>query len=255
MGTIMPTTMGPTGTTIMRTESGSSAPEHTLPGHAIYQLMSWLSPSYPVGAYSYSHGIEWVVEVGTVRDAASLQCWVENILSQGGGWNDAVFFAQAWNAVREEDGTRLREVAELAGAFAASRERKLETTAQGDAFVSVTERAWPCDGLSLLREAWKGTVAYPVAVAVAAAGHDIPLRPALVATLHAYAANLVSAGVRLIPLGQTDAQRIGATLMRTVEGVAERAQSIPLGDVGGVALLGDIAAMRHETQYTRLFRT
>jgi len=222
---------------------------------ALYRLMSWLSPSYPVGAFSYSHGIEWVVETGTVHDADTLRGWVERLLVQGGGWNDAIFFAHAWQAAHEGDDEALGRVAELAAAFATSRERRLETCAQGDAFVSVTERAWPCDALARLRSVWDGRVAYPVAVAVTAAGHDVPLTPALTATLHAYAANLISAGVRLIPLGQTDAQRIGAALMEPIGTVAARAPSIPLDDVGGMAVLSDIASMRHETQCTRLFRT
>lgn len=238
---MIPTTMG----TTMPTETE----------HALYRLMSWLSPSYPVGAFSYSHGIEWVVETGRVSDADTLRAWVEDIVFQGGGWNDAVFFAHAWKAAHEESDEALGRVAELAVAFASSRERKLETCAQGDAFVSVTERAWPCEALARLRCAWDGPIAYPVAVAVTAAGHGIPMAPALTATLHAYASNLVSAGVRLIPLGQTDAQRIVAGLMDTIEDVVRRAPSVALDDVGGVSVSSDVAAMRHETQYTRLFRT
>jgi urease accessory protein len=221
----------------------------------LYRLMSWLSPSYPVGAFSYSHGIEWVVETGEVHHAASLGGWVEDVVLQGGGWNDAVFFSHAWRAANGQDDQALGDVAELAAAFTSSRGRKLETCAQGEAFLAVTERSWPCDALARLRSAWDGAVAYPVAVGVAAAGHGVSLGPALVALLHGYASNLVSAGVRLIPLGQTDAQRIVAGLIDSIEGVARRAPAIPLEEVGGMAVLSDIAAMRHETQYTRLFRT
>jgi urease accessory protein len=224
-------------------------------GAGLYRLMTWLSPSYPVGAFSYSHGIEWAVESGRIHDADTLADWVRDLVLQGGGWNDAVFFTHAWQAARESDDVRLGRVAELAAAFAASRERKLETCAQGDAFLSVTERAWPCDALARLRSAWDGPVAYPVAVAVAAAGHDVPLEPSLTAMLHGYTGNLVSAGVRLIPLGQTDAQHIVARLAETIEDTARRAQTVALEDVGGVSVMSDISAMRHETQYTRLFRT
>lgn len=223
---------------------------------ALYRLLAWLSPSYPVGAFSYSHGIEWVVETGEVRDEETLREWVEGLLMQGGGWNDAVLFAHAWAAVRDEDDVALRDVCELGVAFASSRERRLETCAQGDAFLAVTREAWPCEALARLGTVWAGgQVAYPVAVAVASAGHGIGLEPALAGTLHAYAANLVSAGVRLIPLGQTAAQRIVAKLMATVNDVSARAPATPLEDLGGMAVLGDIASMRHETQYTRLFRS
>ncbi len=223
---------------------------------ALYRLLAWLSPSYPVGAFSYSHGIEWVVETGQVRDEETLRAWVDGLLMQGGGWNDAVLFSHAWSAVRDGDDVALAEVCALGAAFTSSRERRLETCAQGDAFVAVTMEAWPCEALGRLGTVWgRRDVAYPVAVAVASAGHGVPLEPALAATLHGYAANLVSAGVRLIPLGQTQAQRILAGLMATVEDVAARAPTTPLEQLGGMAMLGDIASMRHETQYTRLFRS
>ncbi len=221
----------------------------------LYRLMAWLSPSYPVGAFSYSHGIEWAVECGDVTDAPGLHRWIGGLLRQGGGWTDAVLFGHAWAAAHDGDEARLAEVCELAAALAPSRERRLETCAQGDAFVTVTERAWPCGAVERLRAAWSGPVAYPVAVGVAAAGHGIALGPALSATLHAWASNLVSAGVRLIPLGQTDAQRVIAALEGAVADVAARAPEVALDDIGGMAILGDIASMRHETQYTRLFRT
>lgn len=242
--------MAADGPTSERDVGGAAASAH------LYRLMAWLSPSYPVGAFSYSHGIEWVVETGEVRDAETLRGWVEGLLLQGGGWNDAVIFAHAWASAQGEDDAALAGICELATAFTASRERRLETCAQGDAFLTVTEDAWPCRALERLRNAQgRGRVAYPVAVAVAAAGHGIPLEAALAATLHAFAANLVSAGVRLIPLGQTEAQRIVAELMPTVEDVAATAPATRLDDLGGMAMLGDIASMRHETQYTRLFRT
>lgn len=239
--------------TTTRTDTATTMPTEV--DHALYRLMSWLSPSYPVGAFSYSHGIEWVVETGDVHDATSLQRWVTGIVMHGGGWNDAILFSHAWRAAHDERDDTLGRVAELAAAFASSKERRLETCAQGDAFMSVTERAWPCEALARLRSAWDGAVAYPVAVAVTAAGHGVPLAAALVAMLHAYTSNLVSAGVRLIPLGQTDAQRMVAALMPVIERVADRAEREPLENLGGVATLSDIAAMRHETQYTRLFRT
>ena len=150
---------------------------------------------------------------------------------------------------------RCATVAELAAAFAPSKERHLETTAQGRAFVEATRAAWPCAALDRLAAAWDGPVAYPVAVGVAAAGHGIALEPALAAYLHAVTANLISAGVRLIPLGQTDGQRLLAALEPIVAATAARALATPLDQVGGAAFRADLASMRHETQYTRLFRS
>jgi urease accessory protein len=164
-------------------------------------------------------------------------------------------FVQAHAAERAQDDTALRAVAELASAFASSRERHLETTAQGGAFVDTTLAAWPCAALERLRAIWPKPVAYPVAVAVAAAGHGIAVAPALHAYLHAVTANLVSAGVRLVPLGQTAGQRVLADLEPVVAAAAQAAITTPLDEVGGAAFRADIASMRHETQYTRLFRS
>jgi len=222
---------------------------------ALYRLMAWLSPSYPVGAFSYSGGIEWAVEAGDITDAETLKRWLLVVLADGGGFCDAVFFVHAHRAVKAGDAAALRAVAELAAAFAPSKERHLETTAQGRAFIEATRAAWPCAALDALGAAWDGPVAYPVAVGVAAAGHGIALGSALNAYLHAVAANFVSAGVRLIPLGQTDGQRLLAALEPVVAATATRAAATRLEDVGGAAFRADIASMRHETQYTRLFRS
>jgi urease accessory protein len=217
--------------------------------------MAWLSPAYPVGAFSYSSGIEWAVEAGDVTDADTLCRWLAVVLGHGGGFCDAVFFVHAHRAAAGGDEAALRAVAELAAAFAPAKERHLETTAQGNAFVEATRAAWPCVALDRLKACWDGPIAYPVAVATAAAGHAIALEPALNAYLHAVTANLVSAGVRLIPLGQSDGQRALAALEHAVVATAQRALQTPLEDVGGAAFRADIASMKHETQYTRLFRS
>jgi len=217
--------------------------------------MTWLSPAYPVGAFSYSGGIEWAVEAGDIKDAGTLQDWLAIMLGQGGGFADAVLFVHAHRAVAHEDDEALRTVAELAAALAPTKERHLETTAQGNAFVEATRAAWPCAALDRLRAVWDGPAAYPVAVAVAAAGHGIALEPALAAFLQALAANWVSAGVRLVPLGQTDGQRVLAALEAAVATSAQRAVATALDDIGTAAFRADFASARHETQYTRLFRS
>ena len=223
-----------------------------LPAQSLYRLQAWLSPAYPVGAFSFSSGLEWAIEAGDIVDAATLQRWITVILADGGGFCDTVFFVHTHRAIEESDDTALASVAELALAFAPSKERHLETTAQGGAFLAATRAAWPCAALERLGA---GPCAYPVAVAAAATGHGIPLAPALAAYLHALAANLISAGVRLIPLGQTDGQRVLAALEPVVAATAARALSTPLDEIGSAAFRADLASLRHETQYTRLFRS
>ena len=222
---------------------------------ALYRLMAWLSPSYPVGAFSYSSGIEWAVEAGDIKDAESLRGWLAAMLAGGAGFCDAVLLAAAHRTVTANDDQAVRDVAELAAALAPSKERHLETTAQGNAFVVATQAAWPTPALDRLKAVWDGPVAYPVAVGVAAAGHGIALEATLSAFLQAVAANWVSAGVRLIPLGQTDGQRVLAALEEMVAATAQRALAGTLDDLGSAAFRADLASARHETQYTRLFRS
>jgi urease accessory protein len=222
---------------------------------ALYRLMAWLSPAYPVGAFSYSSGIEWAVESGDIKDAETLRAWLAVMIGEGSGFCDAALFVHAHRAIAANDTAGLRAVAELAAALVPSKERLLETTTQGRAFLEATRAAWPCQALARLDAAWDGAVALPVAVGIACAGHGIACEPALQAFLHALTANWISAGVRLIPLGQSDGQRVLAALEATVATMATRALKTPLDDVGSSALRADLASMRHETQYTRLFRS
>ncbi|MEA2991108.1 MAG: urease accessory protein [Alphaproteobacteria bacterium] len=239
----------------MARENPSAASSETASGAALYRLMTWLSPAYPVGAFSYSSGLEWAEEAGDVADTENLRRWLAVVIGEGGSFCDAVFFAHAHRTVVAGDDAALVAVAELAAAFSPSKERHLETTAQGRAFIQATQAAWPCASFDRLLEAWPGPYAYPVAVAVAAAGHGIAVEPALGAYLHAVTANLVSAGMRLVPLGQTDGQRLLAALEPLVAATAQRALQTSLDDVGSAAFRADVASMRHETQYTRLFRS
>lgn len=222
---------------------------------ALYRLMTWLSPSFPVGAFSYSSGIEWAVEAGDIGDAASLHGWLAAMLTDGAGFCDAVFVAQAHRAVRSHDDGALRDIAELSAAFVPSRERQLETTTQGRAFIEIARAAWPCDGLDEVIAACNGAIVYPVAVGLVSAVHGIPLQPSLHAFLHAVISNWISAGSRLIPLGQTDSQRVLARLEPAVAATAGRAVTASLDDLGSATFRADLASLRHETQYTRLFRS
>jgi urease accessory protein len=222
---------------------------------ALYRLMAWLSPSFPVGAFSYSSGIEWAVEACDIADAASLRDWLAAMLADGSGFCDGVFLAQAHRAASVHSGARLYEIAELAAAFAPSRERQLETTAQGRAFIEIARAAWNSDGLDGIIAACDGTIVYPVAVGLVSAAHNIPLEPALHAFFHAVVSNWISAGSRLIPLGQTDSQRVLADLEPVVVAIAKRALAASLDDLGSATFRADLASLRHETQYTRLFRS
>jgi urease accessory protein len=229
----------------------------TLSPATLQRLLAWLSPAFPVGGYSYSHGLEWSIADGTVTDAAGLEAWIGDIVRHGAGRSDAILFAHAWRAVTAGDAVALRDIVELAAALQPSRERHVEATAQGRAFLLAVSAAWPDERFAALVAAlpWDVPVTYPFAVAMAAACAGIPVEAATPAWLAAFAANLASAGVRAIPIGQTDGQRIIARLVPVIEAISAEATAATLDDIGGLALRADIASMRHETQYTRLFRS
>ncbi len=222
---------------------------------ALYRLMTWLSPAFPVGAFSYSSGIEWAVEAGDIGAAGSLKNWLATMLADGSGFCDGVFLAHAHRAAALRDADALRDIAELASAFVPSRERQLETSAQGRAFIDIARAAWNCDGLDALIASCEGTIVYPVAVGMVSSVHAIPLAPTMHAFLHAVVSNWISAGARLIPLGQTDSQRVLAQLEPVVAATAARALAASLDDLGSATFRADLASLRHETQYTRLFRS
>jgi urease accessory protein len=228
-----------------------------------FRLLAWCSPAYPTGAFSYSHGMEWAVERGTVNSLDGLLEFVTAVIERGGGWVDAVLFAHAWRAAQQpaavwQDSARaqLRELAELAAAFRGTAETALESRQQGTAFLDVTLKAWPHPRLLEFASDVRGQpTAQCVAVAVACAVHGIELSVAIHAFVQMIAANLVSAGARLIPLGQTDAQIAMARLAAVVARTASRALSVQLDDLGTSAPALEVCSMRHETQYTRLFRS
>ncbi|MEK9679792.1 MAG: urease accessory protein UreF [Rhodospirillaceae bacterium] len=233
-------------------------PTETLPSPALYRLMSWLSPSFPVGAYAYSHGLEFAVEDGRVTDAAALSRWVEAVMQFGAGRNDGIFFAAAWRAVDDDSQEDFLEIAEMAAAYRGTKELALENEAQGAAFLDAVAAAWSSARFEEYAPMFKASgfpVSYPIAVALAAAASDVSLSAALSAYLHAFAANLISAGVRLIPLGQTAGQQVLAGLQYTVLDAAMIAQTHTLDDLGSAAPMVDWASVKHETQYTRLFRS
>jgi urease accessory protein len=215
--------------------------------------MLWLSPAFPVGSFAYSQGLEWAVESGDIHDARSLGGWLVDLLSFGAPRADAILFAECFRAGVAEDWEALAGANAIAIAIANSAERRLETTAQGSAFVLAARAAWDCEALRQLSLGER--VAFPAAVAAAAAGHGLPLEASLPAFILAQIAAAVSAVVRLGPIGQTDGQKIQATLIPRIRALAREASGSSLTDLGSCAFRSEIAAMKHETQYSRLFRS
>jgi urease accessory protein len=219
---------------------------------SLYRLLAWLSPAYPIGGFSYSHGIETAVEEGFVRDRQSLVSWLESVLRDGTGRVDGALFAHAWRTARAADWTAFGEIAERAAAWRGTSEMALESRQQGGSFLSITRTAWPHPDLDRAPP----EIALPVAVALATAAHGISVEEALEGYLHAFVANLISAAVRSVPLGQSDGQIALATLEPAVrQAVAAALAAEDLDEVGTATPLLDWCSLRHETQYTRLFRS
>lgn len=207
---------------------------------SLITLAQWLSPSFPVGAFSYSHGLEMAVHDGTIHDAASLQAWLGDIIAHGAGRTDAILL----NAGFQGEG--LADVDALARALAPSSERLSETTQQGAAFVRVVNDVWG-HGLPDLT--------LPVAFGAACAAQGLPVKDAAQMFLHAFVSALVSAAIRAVPLGQTDGQRVITALAPLCRQTVDTALTQTTDDIGSACFLADIASMRHETLYSRMFQT
>ena len=233
----------------------TAATDDARPGAAaLYRLLAWLSPGFPIGSFSYSHGLEAAAESGRVHDRASLRRWIGTVVARGSGRVDADILRDAHRAATAGDIEALTAANRRGLAYRATAELALETTAQGMAFLATCRAAWPEPFL----DRWAvdlDAVCHPAAVGAAMARAGIPLADALVGYLQAMAANLVSAGLRLGLIGQTSGQRILCALEPTVIQAARAAVTRDPGDFGAATFAVDLASMSHETQYTRLFRT
>jgi urease accessory protein len=220
-----------------------------LPGQtALLRMMAWLSPAFPVGSFSYSHGLETAAHDGLVADAGSLKDWLTDLIEHGSAWNDTVLFAEAHRL--GSAASDFSDLAELGEAMAGSRERHMETMLQGAAFLKAA-CAWPHAVLGAL----PADCLYPVAVGAVAGAHGVPLEPALAAFLQAFASNQIQAAIRLSVIGQTDAMKTLAALEPLIGETAAGAAISTLDDLGSATIFAEITAMKHETHYSRLFRT
>ncbi|MGE0734080.1 MAG: urease accessory protein UreF [Alphaproteobacteria bacterium] len=244
-----------TATTIITTTTIRTRMTMTTNTEGLYRLFAWLSPAYPIGAFSYSHGIEYAVEAELVHDRASLVGWCAHILRRGAAWTDAVLLAHAVDAARARDFAQLDRLADLAAAWRGTAETALESVQQGSAFVSTTRAAWADAVLELFaRQRGEKPIALPIALGVAAAS-QVEKSVVVAAYLQSFAANLVSAAVRLVPLGQKDGQLAIAELAAVVSKTTTAAMATALDDCGTAAPMVDWTSAKHETQYTRLFRS
>ena len=208
----------------------------------VLTLSQLLSPSFPVGAFAYSHGLETAISEGRIMSAQTLQSWLLDLLEHGGARSDAVLLIATFGAPENT----VAKIDAYARSFAASAERLKETNLQGAAFCETVETVW---GIKL------GRLCYPVAVGRAAVALSLDPELTTAMYLQSFIANLTAAAMRLVPLGQVDGQKTQIALKPHCTELAKQLQSVTLDDLHNCAWLSDIAAMRHETQYSRVFRT
>lgn len=215
---------------------------------ALLRLMAWLSPVFPVGSFSYSHGLERAVHDGLTSDVRSLEDWLRWLVTRGSGWNDAVLCAESWRVSSSTE--QLRELAELAEALAGSRERHMETMLQGGAFLAAA-KSWPSDVFDRL----PADCPYPVAVGAVAGAHGVPLAATVAAFLQAFCINQLQASIRLSVTGQNAVTTIMANLEQLLVATAARVAQSGLDELGSATFMSEVMAMKHETQPSRLFRS
>ena len=225
----------------------------------MFRLMTWLSPAFPVGAFSYSHGLEWAAEAGLVFDKTTLESWITAGLRHEFGPLNGSILRAAWEATMARDANGFAEALADARALVPTAEFELETMAQGGAFFSTLSkitRGSECFDWVQKHIAFEpGPVPYPFVVGCLAASADAPLPLALTAYFQSVVGNLVSSGLRLISLGQTAGQDIVASLEGAVMAVTQDVLTRAPCDVGVAAPMIEWSSMCHETQYTRLFRS
>ena len=228
-------------------------PANRAHGGALLQI--WLSPSFPTGAFAYSHGLEKVVEHGWIKDRATLQDWLIDLIEHGSLRNDLILLSASWRAVTTGELPDLPSVAALAAAYQPSAERYLEATQQGRSFVTQIETAWPMPGLDFQQASRGATPTLAVALGYTAAMHGLDLSETLRAYAVGFIGNLTSAAIRLSVIGQTDAQRVTSALLERLLSAADAASDSTLDDLGSATWRADLASLQHETQHTRLFRS
>lgn len=219
------------------------------------RLLQLASPALPVGAYSYSQGLESAVESGVVRDAAGAQRWIADVLEYSMACMEAPAFFRLARAWADADDA---QVALWNARFLASREAaelRAETVQMGYSLRRLFDDIGVFDPSALARLEALTEPAFPTVFAFAVVQWEIAPREALVAYLWSWLENQVMAALKAVPLGQTDGQKILFSLGATLPAMAQTAESVGDDEIGSFAPGFALACSRHETQYSRLFRS
>jgi urease accessory protein len=201
-------------------------------------IQSWFSPNFPIGSYNFSHGLETAIEIGFVQNSLSLETWISDLVFYGSGKTDCILLANSYEGLNIND---------LAFALCSSKERWLETTQLGKSFGKNIKENW---GYNI-----EDNLSFPVAIGKAGAHFLIPLEHLIIAFLQSFVSNLIIIGIKHIPLGQSDGQKILINLIPIIKQQALIYKDYKLTDIGSASFISDLTSMLHETEKNRIYQT
>ncbi len=218
----------------------------------VLSLLQLVSPALPVGAYSYSEGIETLVEGGIINCDRTLKHWLEQELSYGSIRTEAAVMLRAYKATVLQDRTALIYWNNWLSAARETSELRASSWQMGQSLRRLLLAMKPEKAQSICLP---GECNYAICLGIAAALEQIEAKSVILGYLHSWASNLITAGVKLIPLGQTAGQILLHELHINISDAATEIISLEDDELNSCSWGLALASMAHETQYTRLFRS
>ena len=201
-------------------------------------LFSWFSPNFPIGSFNFSHGLEAAVEMKFIHDSFTLENWISNLITDGSGKTDVILLSNAY---------RGKNINELALALCPSKERWIESIKLGKSFSKNISDNWSYN--------IEDELAFPVALGKAGSFFSIPLDQLLIIFLQSFASNLITFGMKHIPLGQSAGQKILINLIPVIQAQSMKYKNYDIKDIGSSAFISDLASMYHENLKNRIYQT
>lgn len=201
-------------------------------------LFSWFSPNFPIGSFNFSHGLEAAVEMKFINDSFTLENWISNLITDGSGKTDVILLSNAY---------RGKNVNELALALCPSKERWIESIKLGKSFSKNIRENWSYN--------IEDDLAFPVALGKAGSFFSIPLDQLLTIFLQSFVSNLITFGMKHIPLGQSAGQKILINLIPVIQAQSMKYKNYDIKDIGSSAFISDLASMYHENLKNRIYQT
>ena len=201
-------------------------------------LQTWFSPSFPIGSFSYSHGLEAMINDDLIKSKEDILDYLKSVLKHGTGKNDIILIKHSYQG---------EELNELALSLCPTKERKIESIEMGNAFRKVLSDSWNFK----IEE----NTAYPIAVAKAAKHFGIPLNLTLVSYLQSFVSNLINVCIKHIPIGQKIGQDCVIQTYELIRELEKESENFTLEDIGGICFNSDIYSIKHENLKTRIYKT